>query len=153
MKKRNRTLWAILFGIPALIVIPLALAGSKVITAGSIDIDVIEKTGAGSSVGIHVPAAVVPVAVHLMPQVTVDDIRMEMGPEALEALRIADAVMGELARVPDGVFVDVMDRTDIVRIEKRAGKLHIYVDSPTETVRVEVPIRAVRQTLAALRTT
>lgn len=150
MKKSNRMLWAILFGVPMLIVLPLALAGSSVLTPGDIDVRVIDKTGGGSSVGIHVPALLVPAAVHLMPQVTVDDIRMEMGPEAEMALELAAAVLGELDNVPDGVFVDIMDRTDIVTIEKRAGKLLIYVDTPEETVKVEVPIRAVRQTLQAL---
>jgi len=151
MKKRNRMLWAILFGVPMLIVLPLALVGSSVITPGSIDVTVTDKTGSGSNVGIHVPAILAPAAMHLMPDVTIDDIRMEMGPEAEQALELAAAVMGELERVPDGVFVEVMDRTDIVIIEKRAGKLHIYVDTPDETVRVEVPIRAVRQTLKALQ--
>lgn len=153
MKKQNRTLWAILFGLPALIVLPLALVGSKVLTAGSIDIDVVEKHGGGSTVGIHMPAAIVPVAVHLMPSFKVDDIRTEMGPEARDALRIAAAVIGELERVPDAVLVEVMDDTDIVTVEKRDGGLHIYVDSPDETVRVQVPLRAVRQTLSALQAT
>jgi hypothetical protein len=46
-----------------------------------------------------------------------------------------------------------MDDTDIVTIEKRAGKLHIYVDTPEETVKIEVPLRVVRQTLSALNAT
>lgn len=151
MKKSNRMLWAILFGVPALIVLPMVLVGSSMMSAGSIDISVVEKRdGCGSDIGIHVPAALVPAAVHLMPQVTVDDIRMEMGPEAEQALRLAAAVIAELEHVPDGVFVDVMDATDVVTVEKRAGKLRIYVDTPDETVRVEVPLRAVRQTLNAL---
>lgn len=150
MKKRNRMLWTILFGVPALIVLPLALVGSSVMTAGSIDISVVEKNGGGSSVGIHIPALLAPAAVHLMPEVTVDDIRMEMGPEARQALVLAGAVIGELEKLPDAVFVDVMDDTDIVTIEKRSGRLHIYVDTPDETVKIEVPLRAVRQTLKAL---
>jgi hypothetical protein len=153
MKKSNRMLWAILFGVPMLIVLPLALAGSSVLTPGSIDVTVVDKTGCGSNVGIHVPAILAPAAVRLMPSVTVDDIRMEMGPEGEQALKLAAAVMGELERVPDGVFVDIMDATDIVTIEKREGKLRIYVDTPEETVKVEVPIRAVRQTLSALHAT
>lgn len=151
MKKKNRTLWLILFGVPALIVVPLALVGSSVLTAGSIDINVIEKNDGGSAIGIHVPAALVPAAAHLMPRVTVDDIRMDMGPEARQALEIGFAVIGELERVPDGIFVDVMDGTDIVTIEKRDGKLLIYVDTPDETVKIDVPLRAVRQTLGALQ--
>jgi hypothetical protein len=123
------------------------------LTAGSIDITVVEKHGSGSNIGIHVPAVLVPAAMHLMPQVTVDDIRMEMGPEARQALALGAAVIGELERVPDGIFVDVMDDTDIVTIEKRAGKLHIYVDTPEETVKIEVPLRVVRQTLSALNAT
>jgi len=151
MKKSNRMLWAILFGVPMLIVLPLALAGSSVLTPGDIDVRVIDKTGGGSSVGIHLPALLVPAAAHLMPHVTVDDIRAEMGPEGEQALKIAAVVLGELQRMPDGVLVEVMDRTDIVTIEKRDGNLRIFVDSPDETVQVEVPIRAARQTLKALQ--
>jgi len=153
MKKSNRMLWTILFGVPVLVVIPLALAGSSIYSSGSIDVNVVDKSGCGSNVGIHVPALLVPAAAHLMPQVTVDDLRMEMGPEAEQALASATAVMGELERMPDGVLVDVMDSTDIVTIEKRAGKLHVYVDTPDETVKLEIPVRAVRQTLKALQAT
>ncbi|NNE43298.1 MAG: hypothetical protein HKN12_03745 [Gemmatimonadetes bacterium] len=147
--KKNRSLWVILFGIPALLILPVALIGSGVYSNGMIDVEVVEKSGSGCSIGIHMPAMIVPVAMRLMPQVTVDDMCMGMDPEAQQAIAIAQEVAGELTRLPDGVFVEVMDREDFITIEKRNGKLLIFVDTPEERVNISVPVRMIEQTLRA----
>jgi hypothetical protein len=141
--KRKRSLWVILFGIPALLILPLAVVGSRVYTSGSIDVEVVERNG--SSVGIHVPATLVTTALHFIPECTVDGVRVEMDPEARQALRIAAAVAEELEDCPDGILVDVQDAQEVVTIEKKDGKIHVFVDSPDETVRCSVPIRTVRR--------
>jgi hypothetical protein len=141
--KRRRTLWVILFGIPALLVLPLAVLGSRVYTSGTIDVEVMERNGC--SFGMHVPATLVTTALYFMPECTVDGVRVEMDPEAREALRIAAAVAEELEGCPDGILVEVRDASDLVTIAKKDGKIHVFVDSPDETVRCSVPIRTVRR--------
>lgn len=148
--KRNPTLWVILFGLPLLIVLPLAVLGAGVYSTGSIDLRVVEKGAHGTSVGLHIPALVVPLALHCVPACTIDEVRMEMDDEAREALRVARAVAGRLASCPDGVFVDVQSRDDVVLIEKRDGRLVLFVDTPQETVRCTMPLRTLSQCLEAL---
>jgi hypothetical protein len=148
--KRKGGLWVVLFGIPALLVLPIAIVGSGVYAPGTIDVQVVEKGSGGTSVGLHVPAMIVPAALHLLPECTVDDIRVELDDEARQALRIAGAIMEKLEECPDGVFVDVQDATDVVTIEKRNGQIHVYVDTPDETVRCSMPIGTLRSTIGTV---
>ena len=150
MKRSNRTLWVILLGIPALLVLPVAIVGSSMVTAGSIELEVHGKHGSGSHIGMTIPAGIIPIACHLMPSVVIDDIRLELDEEARYALRIVEAVMDELRGVPDGVFVEVMDGTDIVTIEKVDGNLKIFVDTPDETVRLSIPIGTISHVIRAI---
>ena len=152
MKKKN-SLWVILFGLPALLILPFALIGSNVYSTGMIDVEVLEKSPNGTSIGIHVPAMAVPAALHLMPHVTIDEVCMEMDGEARQALAILDEVADELTRVPDGVFVEVIDGGDYVTIEKTNGKIVIFVDTPQERVNISVPVRTSIFSVASMRST
>lgn len=150
MKRNNRTLWVILLGIPALLVLPVAIVGSSLVTGGSIELQVYEKHDGGCHVGMTIPAGIVPIACRLVPNVVIDDVRLDLDDEARQALRIAEVVADELRGVPDGVFVDVIDGTDIVTIEKVDGNLKIFVDTPDETVRLSVPLGTVSHAIRAL---
>jgi hypothetical protein len=143
-------LFAILFGLPLLLIVPVALVGSSVLHAGSIECHVMDKTGHSTSLGVTVPAALVPVALHLAPEVVIDDVRCEMGPEARQGIEIARAALRELGRAPDGVLVEVRSSDEIVFIEKKDGAFHILVDTPQENVRVSVPIRTASSVLDAI---
>jgi len=147
--KRNRTLWAILFGLPLLLVIPLVVIGAGTYTTGSIDVRVVEKGPDGTSVGVHIPAMVIPFALRCVPVCTIDEVRMEMDDEARQALRLASAVAARLASCPDGVFVDVQSREEVILIEKRSGQIVVFVDTPDETVRCSMPIRTLAKSLDA----
>jgi hypothetical protein len=60
--------------------------------------------------------------------------------------------MQQLAKVPDTVLVEVRDRDEHVRIEKRGGRILVDVDSPREEVHVGVPIQTVVSAIKELET-
>lgn len=150
MKKRSRTLWLILFGVPLLLGIPVAIVGSSICRTGMIDVRVVEKQPGGCSVGIHVPGALVSVLARCTPRCAFAEIREEAGREAENALDICRVVLDELGRGGDGVYVDVRTAEELVTIEKRDGKLLLFVDTPDETVRCSLPIRVLASVISAI---
>ena len=148
--KSGRMLWVILFGIPALLMVPVVLIGSSVFQAGTIEFEVVEKGPHGSSVSAIVPASVIPIALALTPNDLLDEVRCEVDGEAAYALEIAKVAWKELARCPDGVFVEVLDGEDYVTIEKRGGEMLVFVDTPSETVRLSVPLHTVTSLLTSI---
>ena len=63
---------------------------------------------------------------------------------------VARLALQELAKCPDTVLVEVKDRDEHVRIEKRGGRLLVDVDSHSEEVHVGVPIQTVVSVLKEL---
>ncbi len=151
MKRDNgKRLFAILFGLPILLAAPIVLVGNSIYRAGTIELAVQEKSECGTSVEVKVPGALIPVAMHCLPEVTIDGVREEMGPEAREAIGMAREALRSIGRSPDGVYVDVRTRDEIVLIEKRDGKIRILVDTPDEAVKVSVPLGVASSVLAAI---
>jgi hypothetical protein len=149
-RRKPRTLFVILFGLPLLLITPLVLVGSSVYHSGTIEVRVVDKTGEGCCVGAHVPAVVVPLALRLAPGHVLDEIRGELDEEAIMGLEIARAVLEELSRAPDGVLIDVRTRTELVAIEKRDGKLRVYVDTPDEVVQASIPLGTLKEVVRAI---
>jgi hypothetical protein len=145
MKKRSRGLWVVLFGVPALLLLPVALIGSAVHQQGTIEFRVHEKHD-GLSVGGKVPAILVPIAMRCAPSDVRSEIRCELDGEAAWALEAAQAAIRELSGIPDGILVDVRTSTEVVTIRKKDGNLVIDIDTPDEKVAASVPLRS----LAAL---
>lgn len=150
MKRGSNRLLAILFGLPILLVLPIVLLGSSIHRAGTIEISVLERGHDGTSIDMKIPGALVPVALHLLPEVTIDGVRREIGPEAQEAIGIARVALRSIGRAPDGVFVDIQSPDEIVRVEKRDGRIRVLVDTPDEAVRISVPLPVASSVLAAL---
>ncbi|MBZ0266927.1 hypothetical protein K8I85_02125 [bacterium] len=150
MKSGSARLFAILFGLPLVLVVPVALLGASVFQAGTIDLEVLEKGEDGMSLGVTVPGALVPVAMRFIPECTIDDVRCEIGAEGRAAIRMAEAALQSLRGAPDGVYVDVRTQDEIVRVEKKGNRFHLYVDTPDECIRASVPSRVASQVLAAL---
>ncbi|MEZ5064739.1 MAG: hypothetical protein R3B81_08370 [bacterium] len=148
MKRSDRTLFALLFAIPVLLVLPFVLIAADSWTPGAIECRVIEKEG--GEVGVTIPAMLVPVAIRLAPSVIVDDIRCELDDDARQGIEIARASLRELGKVRDGMLVDIRTNEEIVQVEMKKGTIHIYVDSPDEVVRVAAPISAVNDVLDAI---
>jgi hypothetical protein len=150
MKSGSNRLLAILFGLPILLVLPIVLLGSSIHRSGVIELSILEKSHDGTSIEVRIPGAIVPVAMHLIPDVTIDGVRREMGPEAREAIGIARTALRSIGQAPDGVFVDVQTPDEIIRVEKRDGKIRVIVDTPDEAVRISVPLPVASSVLAAL---
>ena len=85
------------------------------------------------------PAAIIPVALALMPAGVLDDIPME----ARQAFPILRAIGRALADAPDFVLVEVRERDEHVLVEKRGGSFHISVESDSENVQVSFPISVI----------
>lgn len=117
----------------------IVLAGAYTMREGVIRIDVDEFRSGGSHVHLWVPAAAVPMAMHLVP----DKHWYHASEQAREAVPILHAIVKELKKYPDADFVEVMDHGQHVRIRTRDGKLQIDVDAPNEKVYVLCPLSTI----------
>ncbi|PYT51196.1 MAG: hypothetical protein DMG44_03375 [Acidobacteria bacterium] len=114
----------------------LFVAGAYTFHEGVIRIDVDEHRAGGSHVHVWVPAAAVPMAMHLVPQKQL----REAVEHSREALPIAHAIVKELKKYPDVDLVEVVDGKQHVQIRTRNGKLQIDVEAPDEQVHLLVPL-------------
>ena len=114
----------------------LFVAGAYTFHEGVIRIDVDEHRAGGSHVHMWVPAAAVPMAMHLVPQKHL----REAVEHSREALPIARAIVKELKKYPDVELVEVVDGEQHVQIRTRSGKLQIDVEAPGEQVHLLVPL-------------
>jgi hypothetical protein len=114
----------------------LVLAGAYTFHEGVIRIDVDEHGAGGSHVHMWVPAAAVPVAMHLVPRKHL----REAAERSREALPIAHAIVKELRKYPDVELVEVADGSQHVQIRTRNGKLQIDVETPDEQVHLLLPL-------------
>ena len=83
----------------------IVLAGAYTFHEGVIRVDVDEFRSGGSHVHMWVPAAAVPMALHLVPAQHM----RHASHQAREALPILRAVLKELKKYPDAEFVEVID--------------------------------------------
>ncbi len=115
------------------------LAGAYTMREGVIRIDVDEFRSGGSHVHMWVPAAAVPMAMHLVP----DKHWRHASEQAREAMPILHAIVKELKKYPDADFVEVIDHDQHVRIRTHDGKLLIDVDAQDEKVHVLCPLSTI----------
>jgi len=114
----------------------LFVAGAYTFHEGVIRIDVDEHREGGSHVHMWVPAAAIPMAMHLVPR---EHLRNAVE-HSREFLPIARAFVKELKKYPDVELVEVMDGEQHVQIGTRNGKLQIDVEAPDEQVHLLVPL-------------
>lgn len=114
----------------------MVLAGAYTFHEGVIRVDVDEYRTGGSHVHLLVPAAMVPMAMHFVPQHQLQDAARQ----AREFLPLTHELIKELMQFPDAEFVEVKDSRDHVQIRTRGGKLQIDVDVPDENVHLLVPL-------------
>jgi len=117
----------------------IVLAGTYTMREGVIRIDIDEFRSGGSHVHMWVPAAAVPMAMHLVP----DKHWRHASEQAREAIPILHAIVKELKKYPDADFVEVMDHDQHIRIRTHDGKLQIDVDAPDEKVHVLCPLSTI----------
>src|SRR5216684_445590 len=114
----------------------LFVAGAYTFHEGVIRIDVDEHRAGGSHVHMWVPAAAVPMAMHLVPQKHL----REAAKYSREALPIAHAIVKQLKRYPNVDLVEVVHGKQHVQIRTHDGKLQIDVQAPDEQVHLLVPL-------------
>lgn len=124
----------------------LVLAGVYTFREGVIRVDVDEYHPNGSHVHFFVPAAMVPMAVHLTPQEYLKEAGEQLGPW----LPTVRAFMNELKRFPDADLVEVRDNESHVQIRTRHGKLQIDVDDPGEQVHIVCPLDTIEDVTSEL---
>jgi hypothetical protein len=114
----------------------LVLAGAYTFHEGVIRMDVDEYRAGGTHLHMWVPAALVPMTMHLVPR---HHLR-EAAEQAREYLPLAHALIKELKKFPEADFVEVKDDVQHVQIRTHAGKLEIDVQDPGENVHMLVPL-------------
>ena len=124
----------------------IAVAGAYTFREGVIRVDVDEFRQGGSHVHMWVPAAVVPMALHLVPSHHLH----HASQEARAAMPVVRAMFHELRNYPNTVFVEVTDGDQHVRVATESGKLAIDVTEPGENVHLRVPITTVEDVFAQL---
>jgi hypothetical protein len=117
----------------------IVVAGVYTFHEGVIKVDVDEQRADGSHVHLWVPAAAVPMALHLVPK---QHLR-QASTEAAEFMPLLQIVTSELRRYPNTTFVEVQDGNDHVRVGTVGTKLQIDVVNSEENVHVSVPLSTV----------
>jgi hypothetical protein len=90
----------------------------------------------GRHVHVWVPAAIVPIAMHVVPSRHLSHAAAQAGPW-LPTLR---ALAKELRKYPNAELVEIEDGKQYVRVRTQHGKLLIDVNEPGETVHVACPL-------------
>ena len=124
----------------------IVLAGAYTMREGVIRVDVDEYRAGGTHVHLWVPAAAVPMAMHLVPSKNM----RHASEQAREALPVLHAIVKELKKYPDADFLEVVDRDQHVRMRTRGGKWQIDVDAPDQKVHVLCPLSAVEDVTSQL---
>jgi len=115
----------------------LALAGAYTFHEGIVSVQEVHANG--RPVHVWLPAAVVPMALHMVPAHYVEHAASQVSPW-LPTIR---ALTKALEKYPDAELVDVRDSNQHVRARTQHGKLLIDVDSPDENVHVACPLATI----------
>lgn len=145
MSSRVKTL-VVAASLPFVVMAAVLLGVTAAFGTGMVRVYVDEKKPGGEHVHILVPAALVPVALHFVPDEKLRTASAGIQPW-LPAVRAASE---ELARCPDGLLVEVSDGGERVSIIKLSGSLIIDVHSEKETVHVSLPLSVVSSVASRL---
>ena len=124
------------------------LTGLVAYSEGAVMVYVHEKKPEGHLIWVPVPALLVDLGVRFVPEERLQDALRDLRPW----LPAIEAASHELERCPDGLLVEVKDRTDHVMVSKGGDVLRVDVDSETDTVHVSVPISLIESVAARLDT-
>jgi hypothetical protein len=121
----------------------VVLIGALAYSEGAVIVQVTTHHPAGEDVNLFLPAAPLPLAMKWIPKANVPRLPTEARgvlPAAIEAVR-------HLETAPDFVLAEVERTQERVHIEKRGRKLIVEVESPAESVYVEIPLRTFARVL------
>lgn len=114
--------------------------------AGAVRISVTEKRRDGNHIRLIVPAILVPLGLHFVPE---KELRKQSA-EMRKWLPAIKAASQELERCPDATFVEVKGPDENVSIRKSGDSLYIDVDDSGDTVHVSFPVRVVNTAVRQL---
>lgn len=126
----------------------VALAGAYTFHEGVIRISVDEYRAGGSHIHLWVPAAAVPMAMHLVPR----ERMREASREVREALPMVHAIAKELKKYPDAELIEIVDGEQHVQMRTSHGRLQIDVEAPDQTVHVLCPLSTIEDLADQLET-
>jgi hypothetical protein len=126
----------------------VALAGAYTFHEGVMRVDVDEDHRDGAHVHVWIPAAIVPMAMHVIPSRKFGPAAADIGPW----LPTLHALTKELKRYPEAELVDVEDGKQHVRIRTHQGKLLIDVTEPGEDVHLACPLAMMEDIASELET-
>lgn len=122
----------------------VAVAGAYTFHDGVMRVD--EDNYHGRHVHVWVPAAILPIAMHVIPSRHFERAAADVGPW-LPTLR---ALTKELKRYPEAELVEVENGRQHVRIRTHQGKLLIDVTEPGEDVHVVCPLAMIEDVASVL---
>jgi len=132
-----------------LVMVGIALfVGLVAYSEGAVMVYVHEKQPEGHRIWVPVPALLVDLGVRFVPEERLRDALRDLRPW----LPAIEAASHELTRCPDGLLVEVKDRTNYVMVSKDGDVLRVDVDSETDTVHVSVPISLIESVTERLGT-
>ena len=117
----------------------VVMAGAYTFREGLLRVDVDESRINGSHVHVWLPAAVVPMAIHFVPNRKLE----EAGERAGKFMPLVHALAKELQKYPEAELVEVQDGKQHVHIRTHNGTLLIDADEPGQTVHVACPLATI----------
>ncbi len=117
----------------------LALTGAYVFHEGVIRVDVDEKRGDCKHVHVWVPATVVPVALHVVPQQKL----RQAAEQARPYLPLLREVVKELEKYPNAELVDVQQGGQDVHVSVHNGRIYVDAVSSDQNIHVRVPVETI----------
>lgn len=127
----------------ALAITFVAAAGVAIQKTGVVIVDVQKRDG---RIYLPIPLLLVNTALSFAPVSS----QVHIPEELQRHSDLIQAAAAELLQCPDGPFVEVTSRDDRVFIGKEGENIIVDVQSPDETVHIQVPIRATGKTIAKL---
>jgi hypothetical protein len=114
------------------------MLGAYTFREGVIRVDVDEMRANGDHVHLWAPAALVPAAMHFIPE---RDLHCPGNAE--QFMPVVHAVAKELVKYPEVTLVEAQDGDEHVVVRTHDGSLMIDVDSPDEHVHVKCPLATI----------
>jgi hypothetical protein len=124
----------------------LMVAGVYTFREGTIRVDVDEHRAGGAHVHVWAPAAIVPMALHFVPDAKLRDVTDHCD----EWAPLARIAAKELRNYPNTTFVEVEDGEQHVKVSTVGTKIQVDVTGPEENVHVTVPLAMVEDAIAQI---
>jgi hypothetical protein len=124
----------------------LMVAGFYTFREGTVRVDVDEHREGGAHVHVWAPAAIVPMALHFVP----DSKLREATDHCNQWAPLARIAAKELSKYPNTTFVEVEDGEQRVKVSTVGRKMQVDVTGPEENVHVTVPLAMIDDVAAQI---